>query len=556
MFFCNTKKKDEEIAQLKEKIAKYEQKAQNDDTLFDEMSDILLKVERGLVDFSVKQTSNNPQLNKIKENLNSALATNAKFSEQIIKVLIEYGNANFEHEVKVDGISGKTGSILLGIRALGSSISELLAFMDLTSNALNNEMIELASASNMLATASNQQAASLEETAAALEEVTSTIINTNENTAHMARLSNEVSLSASNGEKLAKETFNSMDGINLEVTAIDNAIVVIDQIAFQTNILSLNAAVEAATAGEAGKGFAVVAQEVRNLANRSADAAKEIKNIVQSAKNKANSGKQIAQNMIDGYTTLNQNIESQIKLISQVSGASLEQKQAIEQINDAVNELDKTTQQNASAASQISSQSQNIQQLAQKLVDVVSHTKYTKVSQKQICDVDLMFTLNRLKLDHINFKDNNFAKLDNKATFKVTTEHECNLGKWIDEVERKGEVFTKTNNWKHLKEVHTKVHGGVQNVVDNNSKGNTTAVLNATLEIDKAISDVFWTIQEAKRENCQEFASQSQKTHFQTPVAKPIVSTTMSKSIAKTIPIKTPIKLIVASKSDDEWASF
>ena len=115
----------------------------------------------------------------------------------------------------------------------------------------------------------------------------------------MASLSNEVTASAKQGETLANQTNIAMDDINTQVTAINDAITVIDQIAFQTNILSLNAAVEAATAGEAGRGFAVVAQEVRNLASRSADAAKEIKLIVENATNKANQGKNIASNMIE-----------------------------------------------------------------------------------------------------------------------------------------------------------------------------------------------------------------------------------------------------------------
>jgi methyl-accepting chemotaxis protein len=168
----------------------------------------------------------------------------------------------------------------------------------------------------------------------------------------MAGFSNSVIESAFEGEKLANQTNISMDEINEEVKSINEAISVIDQIAFQTNILSLNAAVEAATAGEAGKGFAVVAAEVRNLANRSAEAAKEIKNLVENATSKANDGKQIAANMILGYKQLNENINQTIGLISDIEMSSKEQLSGIEQINDAVNSLDRQTQQNAAVASQ------------------------------------------------------------------------------------------------------------------------------------------------------------------------------------------------------------
>ena len=143
-----------------------------------------------------------------------------------------------------------------------------------------------------------------------------------------------------------------MDEINVQVNAINESISVIDQIAFQTNILSLNAAVEAATAGEAGKGFAVVAAEVRNLASRSAEAAREIKAIVENATSKANQGKQIAGHMIDGYKQLNQNISQTINLISDIEMSSKEQLSGIEQINDAVNSLDQQTQKNAAIATQ------------------------------------------------------------------------------------------------------------------------------------------------------------------------------------------------------------
>jgi len=504
MFFGNNNGKDEKIALLEKRIAHLESKELQDSQILNEMEEVLSKFSKGLSGFKVNGETANTEFNRIKNSINMAIEANNTNLEQAIEVLIEYGNANFSYDVKTDGLSGKTGSVILGIRALGSSISELLAFLDTTSFQLNNEMIELTDASSSLSTASNQQAASLEETAAALEEVTSTIISTNTNTAKMSDLSDDVKDSANYGQDLANKTFAAMESINSEVHAINDAITVIDQISFQTNILSLNAAVEAATAGEAGKGFAVVAQEVRNLASRSAEAAREIKDIVINATSKASDGKQIAQNMIDGYKSLNKNISDQIQIINEVSNASNEQKYAIEQINDAVTELDKTTQQNAASASQISSQSKHIQQLSANLVEVVNHTKYTTISKEQICDIDMMFELNRLKLDHIKFKDQNLSKLNDKIIWKVKNDHECELGKWIDSQEREGNSFTKTTNWSRLKEVHADVHNGVQSIINKNSNSaETIDINNQSLDIDKAISEVFWTIQQVKRDNCK-----------------------------------------------------
>ena len=168
----------------------------------------------------------------------------------------------------------------------------------------------------------------------------------------MAKYSNEIIKASASGEALANETTNAMGEINSKVNMVNDAISVIDQIAFQTNILSLNAAVEAATAGEAGKGFAVVAQEVRNLANRSAEAAKEIKDLVENATKKADLGKKISEDMISGYKTLNEDIIKTIDLIKGVESSSKEQLAGIEQINHAINSLDQQTQQNAQIASQ------------------------------------------------------------------------------------------------------------------------------------------------------------------------------------------------------------
>ena len=188
----------------------------------------------------------------------------------------------------------------------------------------------------------------------------------------MASFSSSVTKSANDGEKLANQTTVAMDEINTQVNLINEAISIIDQIAFQTNILSLNAAVEAATAGEAGKGFAVVAAEVRNLASRSAEAAKEIKTIVENATKKANDGKEIANHMINGYKELNENISQTINLISDIEMSSKEQLMGIEQINDAVNILDQQTQQNAAVANQTHEVSLITDQIAKLIVPEAS----------------------------------------------------------------------------------------------------------------------------------------------------------------------------------------
>ena len=497
-----SKKKDEEIERLKRKIEELENQKNDEDLLLNELNEVVQKFEKGFYGITIENESSNSKLNEIKDNFNKALLNNSRLAEAGIKTLIEYGNAKFDSTLETDNLSGKMGSILLGIRALGNTISEILGLLDNSSIELHQQVVELSSASNSLASASNQQAASLEETAAAIEEVSSTIANTNEHTLKMAQLSKDVNQSAKNGQKLANDTVESMIKINDEVTSIQVATAIIDQIAFQTNILSLNAAVEAATAGEAGKGFAVVAAEVRNLASRSAEAAREINSIVQKARQRAIEGKEIASSMIDGYETLNKNIENQLNIINEVSNATKEQANAMQQINDAVNELDKTTQQNAAMASQISSQSQTIESLSNKLVEVVKHTSYKKDAKSRVCDIDMMFVINRLKLDHINFKDNNYNQLNSKKIWTVTKETECNLGKWIAQQEQENKNFTKTVNWEHLKNAHERVHKGVQSVIHDNANGNLNGMLDTTMQIDLAIYEVFKTMQTTKEENC------------------------------------------------------
>ena len=231
------------------------------------------------------------------------------------------------------------------------------------------------------------------------------------------------------GEILANQTTQAMDEINVQVNSINEAISVIDQIAFQTNILSLNAAVEAATAGEAGKGFAVVAAEVRNLASRSAEAAKEIKTIVENATKKANDGKDIANNMISGYKVLNENISLTINLIQDIEMSSKEQLSGIEQINDAVTQLDQQTQQNAAVASQTHDVAVVTDEIAKLIVNNADEKEFAGKYEVKGKNLNTKNTIKN-NISHVIKKDSTKSLNTNKSTPKKIEASKASSEEW------------------------------------------------------------------------------------------------------------------------------
>ena len=475
-----------------------------DQRIVEEVEEAIQMVKSGFFVYTINSQSSNRSTNDLKNAVNEMITDlNDKFI-QINNALIEYGNANFDYKFNITDTSGTIGSIVFGTKAIGNNISEMLATIMLSGEELSSTINTLSNSANYLSKSANEQAASLEETAAALEEITNNIQSSTENIANMSKLADDVTLSANQGQKLAQQTADSMDDINSEVTAINEAITVIDQIAFQTNILSLNAAVEAATAGEAGKGFAVVAQEVRNLAARSAEAAKEIKNLVESANTKASQGKRIAYDMIQGYDGLNSKITQTKQMIDSVTTASKEQERGISQINDAITALDHATQKNADSANGIDSLSNEVKTLSQRLISVANHANYREEDREQVCDVDMVYKLNKLKLDHISFKNKSFAKLNERSSFRVTPANECALGRWIDEAEKAEEAYTQTSNWSHLKESHNKIHDQIQKYIDHNAeKDSNNHLLDIANEIEKATQEVFLSLNGVKIDNCK-----------------------------------------------------
>ncbi|MCT7518032.1 methyl-accepting chemotaxis protein [Aliarcobacter cryaerophilus] len=373
---------------INENIAKTQDLINQDNVLIEDVKRVVNQVKSGNLNIRIEKSTINDELEELKSSFNEMLeVTKSNVCSDINKVLSVLDSfSKLDFRVKIDNDNGKVAT---GINNLSNIINHMLVENKSNGLTLEESSKMLLFNVNKLNISSNEAAASLEETAAALEEITSNIRNNTESIAKMSQLSNGVTKAVNEGQAMANQTTTAMDEINTQVNLVNEAISVIDNIAFQTNILSLNAAVEAATAGEAGKGFAVVAQEVRNLATRSAEAAKEIKAIVERATVKANEGKEIATNMIEGYKNLNSNISSTMNLISDIENASKEQLLGIEQINDAVNQLDQQTQQNAMVASQSHDIAQSTDEIAKLIVQDANQKEFEGKNEVKAKDVGI-----------------------------------------------------------------------------------------------------------------------------------------------------------------------
>jgi methyl-accepting chemotaxis protein len=260
-------------------------------------------------------------------------------------------------------------------------LEEVISVANASTSGIGNGANEIAQASDDLSRRTEQQAASLEETAAALDQITATVKKTASGARQASAAVTAAKSDAVHSGEVVAEAVQAMGEIESSSRQITQIIGVIDEIAFQTNLLALNAGVEAARAGEAGRGFAVVAQEVRALAQRSAEAAKEIKALISASSQQVGQGVSLVGETGKALQSIVAKVGEIDSLVAEIASSAEEQATGLAQVNSAVNQMDQVVQQNAAMVEESTAAAHSLTQETSELTQLISRFRVAQVAQ-------------------------------------------------------------------------------------------------------------------------------------------------------------------------------
>ena len=255
---------------------------------------------------------------------------------------------------------GTFGTLKSNVNRMADQLAGTIAQIQAVTHQVQNAAAEISSGTEDLSKRTEQAASSLEETAASTEEMAATVKQNAESAKNASDLAGSADQSAKTGGDVVEQAVQAMTQIQHSAHKITDIISVIDEIAFQTNLLALNASVEAARAGEAGKGFAVVAQEVRQLAQRSAQAATDIKTLIQDSNGQVREGVELVNRAGEALAEIVGSIGKVAGIVQEISGASQEQAAGVQEINQSITSMDEMTQQNSALVEQSSASARSL----------------------------------------------------------------------------------------------------------------------------------------------------------------------------------------------------
>ncbi len=332
-------------------------------------------------DFTIRFDLNGKEgfLRHLGEDINRLMQTSETGLNEVVRVLGALSRGDLTEKIS-NNYAGTFRQLKDDANTTVENLKEIISQIKDAADGINTGTQEIASGNNDLSHRTEQQAASLEQTAASMEQLTSAVQHNAANARQANQLAVDATDIADKGVAVVGEVVMTMAEINESSRKIGDIISVIDDIAFQTNILALNAAVEAARAGEQGRGFAVVAVEVRNLAQRAATASGEIKQLISDSVNKVSGGSKLVAQAGLTMEEIATSIRSVTIMMAEITAASAEQSSGIDQVNQAIAQMDNVTQQNAALVEQATASAEALEEQAQNMVVTVNSFKVERSS--------------------------------------------------------------------------------------------------------------------------------------------------------------------------------
>jgi len=291
-----------------------------------------------------------------------------------VNIANRIAEGNLDNRVEIER-DDEVGKLLTALKAMSENLQKIVRDVRESAQSTASASEQISAGNTNLSQRTEEQASSLEETASSMEEMTSTVKQNADNAARANQMAEATRSQAEKGGHVVSQAVTAMGEINNASRKIADIISTIDGIAFQTNLLALNAAVEAARAGEQGRGFAVVATEVRNLAQRSANAAKEIKTLIEDSVAKVGVGSKLVEQSGETLNEIVTSVKKVSDVVADIAAASHEQSSGIDQVNQAVVQMDEMTQQNAALVEEAAAASRSLEEQAQVLTQLMGFFK-------------------------------------------------------------------------------------------------------------------------------------------------------------------------------------